>query len=318
MKIVVKYLVFLINPLVGMYLKRKRVFILYRFGSAIGDQLCMSAVAKELYKKKEFKIIIFSSYKELFYNNPYVWKNIDIEQYNFLTKKIINNLLDFLNLKYVEKFIFKNKINFEDYMRSSKTRISLIEVHSLHFKIKLDLLNAKPNIFFTKKELELYKDKFKIKKYSIVQPVGKTTYTPNKEWGFDKYQDVVNKTKDDINWIQVGLKQDKLLNNVVDFRGQTRTLRELAFVVKKANFVLANEGLLNHISAAVNTKSFVIFSGFSKIELANYDTTIPISRDPQVKCAPCWLREECPEERKYCTDEISVDIVIQKIYEEEK
>ena len=106
---------------------------------------------------------------------------------------------------------------------------------------------------------------------------------------------------------------EKLLENVVDLRGETKSLRELAFVISKANFILANEGLLNHLAASVGTKSFVVFSGFSQVELVRYDTTIPIVKTPQVECAPCWLLEKCPKEKKWCTEGILVDDVVKKI-----
>ena len=47
---------------------------------AISDQVCMSAVAKEMKIQKNFKVIVFSSYPEIFVNNPYVWKNIGIKK----------------------------------------------------------------------------------------------------------------------------------------------------------------------------------------------------------------------------------------------
>ena len=294
-------------------LKPLNIFIIYRFGKAIGDQVCMSAVAKELNEQKGFKVVVFSSYPEIFYNNPYVFKNIDIRKYPNFIKKIISRALSTSKGTRIEYFCFpiKDGRGLEDFMRESKAKISLIKAHSLHFKIKLDLKDAKPQIFFTEREIKEFNKKFEfLKDFAIIQPVGKTTYTPNKEWGFEKYQEVVNKTKDKINWVQVGLENEKLLENVVDLRGKTKSLRELAFVISKANFVLANEGLLNHLSASVETKSFVVFSGFSQVELAKYDTTVPIVKNSQVECAPCWLLKKCPKEKKWCTEGILVDDVV--------
>jgi len=199
-------------------------------------------------------------------------------------------------------------------MRKTKAKISLIQAHTLHFKQKLDLKDAKPEIYFSKNEIEEFSKKFShLKDFALIQPQAKTTYTPNKEWGFEKYQEVIKRTKDTIKWVQVGLKDDRLLNNVIDLRGKTTTLRELAFVIKKSNFVLSNEGLLNHLAAAVGTRSFVVFSGFSHVELAKYDTTISITRKPQVDCAPCWLLEKCPKEKKWCTEDILVSDVVDAI-----
>ncbi|MCT7517023.1 glycosyltransferase family 9 protein [Aliarcobacter cryaerophilus] len=281
----------------------------------------MSAVVKEISRQTKHKVIVFSSYPELFNNNPYVYKNIDIKSYSKYIQKIINLFLRIFKSGQIENFCFPT-VNggVENYMRESKAKISLIEAHTLHFKTQLDLKDAKPDIFFDEDELQILKEKFKDlpNSFAIIQPIGKTTYTPNKEWGFEKYQEVVNKTQEKIRWVQVGLENDVLLSGVVDMRGRTKTLRELAYVVSKSNFILSNEGLLNHIVASVNIKSFVVFSGFSQIELAKYDTTIPIVKVPQVECAPCWVLEKCPKDKKWCTEDILVEDVVKIIKKEMK
>ena len=300
-------------------LRPLNIFIIYRFGKAIGDQVCMSAVVEVLKKQKGYRVIVFSSYPEIFYNNPNVYKNVDIRDYPSFFKKIIAILLSISKGGQIENFCFpmKNGKGLEDFMRESRAKISLIEAHSRDFKIKLDLKNAKPQIFFTDEEKKKFSKKFELlKDFAIIQPVGKTTYTPNKEWSFEKYQEVINKTKDKINWTQVGLENEKLLKNVIDLRGKTKSLRELAFVISKSNFVLANEGLLNHLASAVGTKSFVVFSGFSQVELAKYDSTIPIVKNPQVECAPCWLLQKCPKEKKWCTEGILVEDVVDEVLDE--
>ena len=101
-----------------------------------------------------------------------------------------------------------------------------------------------------------------------------------------------------------------MLKTVIDFRGQRKLLRELAYVISKAQFVFCLEGLLNHMASSVNTKSIVIFSGFHPIEIAKYETTLAIVKNPQVNCAPCWLLHKCPKEHKWCTDGISVSQVV--------
>lgn len=304
---------------INLILKYFNIFIIYRFGNAIGDQVCMSAIVKEIYLQKKFKVIVFSSYPEIFFNNPYVWKNLNIKKYNFLIKKILEKFLHVSKGGQIENFCFpsSNSITFESYMRDTKAKISLINAHSLHFKLKFKLNETKPDIFFTDDEIRQYENKFKeLENFAIIQPTGKTTYTPNKEWDFEKYQNVINNTQESIKWVQVGFRNDKLLDNVIDLRDKTNTLRELAFVIKKSNFVLSNEGLLNHIAASVDTKSFIVFSGFSQIELAKYDTTIPIVKSPQIQCAPCWILEKCPKEIKYCTEDILVDYVVKLLRKE--
>jgi ADP-heptose:LPS heptosyltransferase len=201
-------------------------------------------------------------------------------------------------------------------MRETKSKESLLEVHSNHFHNKLNLKNIKPSLYFSDTEKQVFNEKFKDlpKSFAVIQPIGKITYTPNKEWGFEKFQNIVNDT--DINWIQTGLEGDITLSNVINYTNRTRNIRELAYVISKAKFVLCLEGLLNHISAAVNTKSLVIFSGFSFVELAKYDSTIVIVNTPQVECSPCWLLDKCPLSVKNCTENITVNSVLDVINKE--
>lgn len=315
----IDFLRFLFAPfrvLINFILVRLNIFIVYRFGNAIGDQLCMSAIAKEINAQNFFKVVVLSSYPECFLNNPYVWKNIDIKEYSIYVQRFIVYILSLSKgSERIENFcfpVFKCK-GLDSYMRDSKAKISLIEAHALHFKLKLDLKNTKPDIFFSSDECDGYFKKFgNLEKYAVIQPIGKVTYTPNKEWGFEKYQELVNKTKENINWVQTGFKDDKLLKNVIDMRGETSTLRELAYVIKEANFTLSNEGLLNHLAASVNTESFVIFSGFHQIEIALYSTTKAIFSGSKIDCSPCCLLEKCPQ-NKICIENISVADVMRKL-----
>lgn len=296
-------------------LKKANIFILYRYGMAIGDYVCMTAIIEKIVEKKSSRLIVFSNYLELFENNPKVWKKFSLKNDKKIIQKLIISFLKRVEGEQIERFAFisKNNLSLEEYMKTTKSKISLIQAHSLHFHKKLDLNGAKPKIYFSDDELVIFENKFKIlsNNFAVVQPVGKTTYTPNKEWGFEKYQEVINSTKDTINWLQIGFGSDKLLENVIDLRGKTNSLRELAYVISKANFVFANEGLINHLSASVDTKSFIIFSGFHPIEIAKYDTTTAIYK--KVDCSPCWLLEKCPKEKKICTENILIEDVLNVI-----
>ena len=147
------------------------------------------------------------------------------------------------------------------------------------------------------------------KNFCIVQPFSKENFTPIRSWNFNKYQEIVNKFK--TNWIQVGLRNEKLLDGVINL--QDTSIRELFYIVYKSNFILSNDGALNHIANCFNKKSFVILSGFTHEEFIKYKNTKLISRLPQIKCAPCYLKTECPNERKFCTEDISVDDVLKAI-----
>ncbi len=302
--------------IVNKLLKILNIFILYRFGSAIGDQLCMTAIVENLFDQHKLKVVIFSNYSEFFENNPKVYKNYSFKRIPKLLRNILLSFLRICEGDNIANFCFpaNSKITLEQYMRKTKAKISLIEAHSLYFQKKLGLKNSSPKIYFSNAELQRFAEKFNKlpSNFSIIQPIGKTTYTPNKEWGFNNFQKVVDSNKN-ILWIQAGLHNDALLDNVIDYRGKTDNLRELAYVISKARFILSLEGLLNHIAASVGTKSFCIFSGFHPTEIATYSTTVPIVLDPQEECSPCWLLDKCPQDRKYCTDKILPEHIINTI-----
>lgn len=298
-------------------LKRLNIFILYRFGSAIGDQLCMSAIVENLFDQHKLNVIVFSNYSELFENNPKVYKNYSFKKIPKLLRNTLLTVLRRCEGEHIASFCFPadKKHTLEHYMRSSRAKISLIEAHALHFRKKLTVKNAIPKLYFSDNELQRFAVKFKDlpAHYSIVQPIGKTTYTPNKEWGFKKFQNVIKSTRE-VNWVQTGLSNDLLLDNAIDCRGRTESLRELAYIISKADYILCLEGLFNHLAASVGTTSFCIFSGFHPTEIALYPTTVPIVLNPQAECSPCWLLEQCPN-KKYCTEGIRPEDVTRAIKE---
>ena len=287
------------------------VYVIFRIGHAVGDQLCMTSVIRLINEQHPFKIVVISSFSELFNNNPRIWKNYEVKV-SFIGS-FISRILRFLSGKCIENFLFTSKKEvYEDYMRENKSLLHLVEVNTLHFKIDLNFDKISNEIFLSENEINMFSRKFNLQEpYSVIQPNTKTSYTPNKEWGFEKYQKIVNNFKD-INWVQVGLEGDLILNGVENVTGKT-SLRELAFIIKNANFVIADEGLLNHMASSVGSISYVLYSGFHPTEISHYDGTISIVNNPQVKCAPCWIVEKCPKKKKYCTEEISVNQVIQSI-----
>ena len=301
----------ILSKLTNSILKFFNVYVIYRIGYAVGDQLCMSSVIRLIHNQYPFKIIVISSFSELFENNPRLWRSYQVKV-GFLGS-LIARILRFLSGNHLENFLFTNvNFTYEDYMRDPNNLLHIVEANTLHFNLDLNFDKIFNEIFFTKNEINIFSRKFNLREpYSIIQPNSKTSYTPNKDWGFEKYQKIVTKFKN-INWVQVGLKGDLILDDVKNYVGMT-SLRELAFLIKNADFVLADEGLLNHMASAFESKSFVIFSGFSQVELAKYDITVPIVNYPQVDCSPCWITENCPKKIKYCTEQISIEQVIDEI-----
>jgi len=316
MKLILKTILIPFSFLVNVILKILKIFVIYRNGNAIGDQVCMSGVIKLINEQYDCKVIVLCSYPEVFYNNPRVLRCIDFKIFGKFSRLMVQ-VLKLLQGSQIENFLFQyEKKTLDSYMRNNKSDTHLIQAHSLHFKNKLNYDDLRCEIYFSPDEIEAYEKKFNLPThFSLIQPLGKISYTSNKEWGFENYQQVVNdleKTR----WMQVGFAYDMRLKNVFDYCGKTN-LRELFYLVSKANVVLANEGLLNHIASCFKkTKSIVIFSGFCDIGLVKYNNTISIYEENTLECKPCWKLDPCDIEGKPCMKDITSKTVVDMIKKE--
>jgi hypothetical protein len=297
------------SEVINYFLRVFNIFIIYRIGHAIGDQLCMTAVVRLINQNYSLKIIVISSYPEIFVNNPRIFKNFGV----FGTGLFLSRLLRSLSGTNIENFLFThNKFLFEEYMRINGRSLHLVQAHTMHFKINLDFSEIMNEIYFSASEIETYEKKFNLPKFfSVIQPNSKKSYTPNKQWEISNYQIVIDNQKN-IKWLQVGADNEFLLNNVLDFRGKT-SLRELFYIVSKARFVFASEGLINHIASAFQIQSYVISSGFSSNNLSNYKNTVFFDSIGSCGNSPCWLLKECGVNGKPCLSNIDPIEVANKL-----
>lgn len=306
-----RYAILKITPAVDYILTKYNLFVIYRFTPSIGDHLCMTAIIKALNEQYNLKFIVITLYPELFEHNPKVEKIIDINSLHPRAANWLKYALESWKINHIEEFTFQHDhLSLEDFMRETKKQLHLAEINSMHFKLPTDLNNIKTDFFFTKEELSKFENFFQLPShYALIHSEGKKTYTPNKEWKYENFENLI-KLLPNISWIQIGLESDKPLQACTDYRGKTSTVRELAYLISKADFVVCLEGLYNHLAAAVNTKSFVIFSGFHPPQIALYKTTTPITCEKNLPCMPCWLMEKCPIPSKPCTSAIAPEKVI--------
>lgn len=290
-------------------LKSLNFFIIYRIGNSIGDQVCMTSVIRLISEHYDYKIVVISSHPEIFKHNPRITRCFAITKDRLYWSKILR----FLSGPRLENFLFKNtEMSFESYMQTHGDSLHLAKAHALHFELKISFSKIVNEIYFSPLEIETFNQKFDLPEvFSVVQPNAKLTYTPNKQWKFDNFQYVINKIQN-INWIQVGESKESLLDNVEDYRGKT-SLREMFYLVSRAHFVFANEGLMNHVASAFNIKSYVISSGFSNIALSKYQSSVFFDSSHSCDQSPCWLKSECGVENKPCLSNISPETVVQSL-----
>jgi hypothetical protein len=90
-------------------------------------------------------------------------------------------------------------------------------------------------------------------RYALINAGYKNDFTA-KMWSHYRYQQVVNATKDEIAWVQVGGEGDnhQPLDNVINLVGKTN-LREMCRVMYRASLVLCPITFHMHLAAAVPT-----------------------------------------------------------------
>ena len=101
--------------------------------------------------------------------------------------------------------------------------------------------------FFSKSELKKFENEIRLPpKFSLIQSTSKHSFTANKEWKIEGMQSIIDHFKDikmDTNW-----KNDEpKLNNCQNML--SLSIREVAFVISKCQFIVTYEGLFNHLAS---------------------------------------------------------------------
>lgn len=305
-KLLKKILKKLFKEYINNILNKKKIIIIFRNGSAIGDHLYMTSVLREI-ASKGYKIILFSNYYELFLNNIRIKKIYKISKKNviwfflnlFKGKRILEfrSLNDNLENKHF-LFFHKNK------------KIHLSEANSEHFNLNLNYQKLDNEFFFSKDELSQLNQNIDLPpKYSLIQSSSKKNYTLNKEWDFDGMQMIVNHFKK-INWIQIGKTDEPRLANCKHLLNLN--LRELAYVIYRSEFLVTYEGFFNHFASCFNKKNFLIHTGFLPVESFNYKNNILIENNKDYPCYPCYDLK-CKDHQNLTKKNIKVEEVIKKI-----
>jgi len=130
-------------------------------------------------------------------------------------------------------------------------------------------------------------------------------WTPNKDWPDPSWIDLIGRLSHRATVIEIGDGAATALDcdraNYIDLRGRT-SVDELAAAVAAADLHVGPISGPVHIAAAAGRRSVVIYGGYEDPAHSAYDGNV--AHYTPVSCAPCWLREPCPYDRK-CLSAIS-------------
>lgn len=301
-------------------LQRLKVIFLYRvYSSGIGDTFAISAVLSAIHHVDGSRGIVFSKIPELFVGNPHVIWHIDYNKLPRLFRSLLKTLAKYSRGRRVicvghEKWFLgtwpwrESKFNYEQRWLEAMVPDYPLGAH-------LGGAYTPPVVAFDPEEQKVLDQKFADlpKKFAVIKATAgaqKRGFTLLKNWSEGRMQAVVDATFNKIPWVQVGEAGEQLLNNVLDRRGLS--LRESLYVISRANMVLCVEGFVSHAAAGLKVPAIVVFSGYHDPDLFVYKSTIKITAQPSVDCAPCYL-SECKLSERKCVDNISVNVVVEAV-----
>lgn len=113
--------------------------------------------------------------------------------------------------------------------------------------------------------------------FVLIEPNINPKNSVNKQWGADKWQQLVDGLPQ-IRWLQLDTGGPVKLQGVA--MAKVPTYRDACAVLDRAQFYVGPEGGLHHAAAALGKRAVVIFGGFVSPRTTGYDTHINIVGDP--------------------------------------
>lgn len=139
----------------------------------------------------------------------------------------------------------------------------------------------------------------------IIEPNLKAHATRNKDWGFERWQAVVDALPH-LPWAQVGPPGTRQLRGVPLI--PTHHFREAAAVLWRAIGYVGHEGALHHAAAAFEKRAVVVFGGFISPRQTGYAFHTNLVGSDE----PCGFREPCAHCRE-AMNRITPDQVVEAV-----
>ncbi len=253
----------LLNPKLYKNLFRKRIILKMKF-RAVGDTLLLSTMAREIKRKEpDMYVITETRLPELFRNNPNIDENRGWHIYSN-----------------------KNTVkSWYDIQKDQREHVIFDLLSSLPYDFDPSQVNIGVDIFLSQAEIAVYNTLKQRPSISIMSS-GKTSFSPNREWGEDNFQAVADYFNKDFQIAQIGSLTDPLLDGAIDFRG--KNLRETAVIISNSRLFIGQEGGFMHLANGVKKRSVIIFGGYLRPSVTGYQENINLYTD--MECAPCFSK----------------------------
>jgi ADP-heptose:LPS heptosyltransferase len=227
---------------------KKDKIVLRRMSSALGDNLFLSVLAREIKSVSPQTVIaVETKWPDLFAENPH----IDI----VLSEKVA---IKYLRIRYAID-------------RRTNEHILDQMVRQLPFPIKK--WDRKLDLYFRENEFRHLCRQLP-ENYVVLNPQGKQSHSANrKEWGQANFQ-AVRDLLPEYEFVQIGPRETPLLENTLDFRGTG--IRASAFIIGRSLTCVFLEGGLMHVANAVDRPCVIVFGAAVLAVVTGYDMHINI------------------------------------------
>lgn len=160
---------------------------------------------------------------------------------------------------------------------------------------KITFQTNRPMIYFTDDEID--NNIIDAKDYWIVNAGIKDDYTC-KQWPIEYYQEVVDATRDKIQWVQIGENHQnhRSLNNVINLIGKT-SFRELMILALHSSGGIGPVTALMHLMAGVEKPYICLNGGREPIPWIQYQLQHTLHTMGQLDCCitgACWKSRVVP------------------------
>ena len=244
------------------YYPRRRVILLRRFARALGDNLLLSALLPPLRERHpDHALVVETTWPVLFRHNPHV---------TFATDKFIGE-------------IRTARHQVPRYVVVPGTTEPLVA--QMLAAVGLEGVQAAPQLYLSGDERDWAEERHP-DPFIALCPVAKTSWAANrKQWELERFQQLVRLLREwsSLPVVQIGLREDPLLEGVVDARGLA--LRQSLSVLDRATLFVGLEGVMMHFCKALDTPAALIYGGFIDPAVSGYPDQLQISSRPS--CSPC-------------------------------
>lgn len=191
-----------------------------------GDIAVLTATVRDLkLSHPEIQVNVQTSANELWQNNPYLDRSVTRQNADICMKAEYPLIHE--STKGAYHFIHGYRKFLEQKLK--------IKIKSGPFMVDVHLSEQEKNCDNWLKENGINGD------YWLINAGCKMDYT-NKMWEFDRFQQVVDRTKDKIQWVQIGSDKHvhKRLNNVIDMVNKTSHRQLLSLMYRSSGVITAN------------------------------------------------------------------------------